>query len=474
MMRCLAILLLASVASAADYPALKYDHGIPSPLVQRTMKALATSTKEKPNTVRILFYGQSITEQKWTDLVLKDLKERFPTARIDAENRALAGYASQMLVHTAETDLYPFMPDLLIFHVYGAHNTYEDIIRRTRERTSAEILIQTDHVTKPADFTEETDAKKLKPNGKIWDAFMNHKHLPEVAKKYQAAICDQRAMWKHYLKENNLEPKALLKDSVHLNAHGEFLMAECVKASLRYDPECMTIPAEAWRSMVDVEAGKPINFTGVAAEMILVDQKLDFVVEIDGKTPSESAGCWGFTRMQQKPGGKWPIVAGFTPAKTLKQGSWIVTLSPTDKPKVHAFTVKYYKEPGTPRTIQDAMKRLRKISADDKFVDEGSGTTDKPFTALSGAFTIQTEQWNVEYALKLAGTNTIPTEVVGQFDSVFLGTDHLAINAAGNKRELRRPVVSDLKNEKHTLEFKGEVGTGTQLLIHTPPIPPAK
>ena len=73
-----------------------------------------------------------------------------------------------MLVKTAETDLYPFQPDLLIFHVYGAHNTYEDNIRRTRERTTAEILIQTDHVnvTTPADFTEETDAAKLPPNGK--------------------------------------------------------------------------------------------------------------------------------------------------------------------------------------------------------------------------------------------------------------------------------------------------------------------
>ena len=29
------------------------------------MRLLATSTAEKRNTVRILFYGQSITEQKW-------------------------------------------------------------------------------------------------------------------------------------------------------------------------------------------------------------------------------------------------------------------------------------------------------------------------------------------------------------------------------------------------------------------------
>jgi hypothetical protein len=33
--------------------------------VQRTMRLLATSTPERRNTVRVLFYGQSITEQGW-------------------------------------------------------------------------------------------------------------------------------------------------------------------------------------------------------------------------------------------------------------------------------------------------------------------------------------------------------------------------------------------------------------------------
>ena len=73
----------------------------------------------------------------------------------------LGGFASQLLVKTAETDLYPFQPDLLIFHVYGAHDKYEDIIRRTRERTTAEILLQNDHVTKPEDFTEDSQKEDL-------------------------------------------------------------------------------------------------------------------------------------------------------------------------------------------------------------------------------------------------------------------------------------------------------------------------
>lgn len=46
-----------------------------------------------------------------------------------------------LLAKTAETDLYSFQPDLFIFHVYGSHDKYEDIIRRTRERPTAEILM---------------------------------------------------------------------------------------------------------------------------------------------------------------------------------------------------------------------------------------------------------------------------------------------------------------------------------------------
>src|SRR4029078_10900828 len=131
----------------------------------------------------VLFYGQSITEQKWSNFVAEDLRKRFPNANLIIENRSIGGFASQLLVKTAETDLYPFYPDLLIFHVYGSHIEYENIIKRVRERTTAEILLQTDHVTKDESLREETDAGKLTP--KNWDPWMNDSFLPGIAEKYQ-------------------------------------------------------------------------------------------------------------------------------------------------------------------------------------------------------------------------------------------------------------------------------------------------
>src|ERR1019366_4089894 len=125
-----------ALADAANEPALPPPRNLGDPAtlglgVQRTMTLLAASTPEHRNTVRVLFYGQSITEQDWWKSVADDLRRRFPNANLIIENRALGGYASQLLVKSAETDLYSFQPDLLIFYVYGSHIEYENIIRRT-------------------------------------------------------------------------------------------------------------------------------------------------------------------------------------------------------------------------------------------------------------------------------------------------------------------------------------------------------
>ena len=151
--------------------------------IQRTMTLLRTSAPKHRNKVRILFYGQSITEQDWSKQVADDLRKRFPNADLKIENRAIGGFASQLLIRPAEHDLYPYYPDLLIFHVYGANREYEEIIRNTRSRTTAEVLMLRDHVTKwpPAVIDEKKD------KGMWWDDLMNNHLLPQIAKKYGCA-----------------------------------------------------------------------------------------------------------------------------------------------------------------------------------------------------------------------------------------------------------------------------------------------
>ena len=59
---------------------------------------------------------------------------------------------------------------------------------------------------------------------------MNYLWLPTVAKKYGCALLDQRNLWKEYLRDYHVPAAQLLKDGVHQNAYGNYLMAELVKA----------------------------------------------------------------------------------------------------------------------------------------------------------------------------------------------------------------------------------------------------
>ena len=419
--------------------------------VQRTMRLLATSTAAKRNPVRVLFYGQSITEQNWADLVTADLKARFPHADLTIENRALAGYSSQLLVKTAETDLYPFAPDLVIFHVYGAHDKYEEIIRRIRERTGAEVLMQTDHVVRPGDFTEETDAAKLPPAGKHWDAFMNQNWLPGLAKKYGCELCDQRAIWKRYLTANKLAPKALLRDDVHLNAHGEFLMAECVKAYLRYDPAAKpaadeyftTIPFPNTTGQIGESVVLQIN--GMRAELLFRPGATNAVaVQINANKPSEMPGAYVFTRALAKQGGKWPVVAG---------------MRPTGKPVAEDWTLEMTKDAANPKHFTFSL--TGSVSGPD-----GEGRTDAAFRSKSGRVTIAPEDWGIEYALALRGVKPVPDKLTVTFKTVFQGAD-----AVGPKQTL---VADGLSNGPHELRLtwftEGVVG----VRVTRPPLGRAK
>ncbi len=449
------LVLAGTTLPAADAPAYPPPH-FPDASgwghnLQRTLRLLATSTPEHRNTVRVLFYGQSITEQKWAKLVEDDLRRRFPHANLIVENRALGGFASQLLVKTAETDLYPFQPDMLIFHVYGAHNTYEDIIRRTRERTTAEILIQTDHVTKPADFTEETDPAKLPPAGKHWDAFMNHNWLPSLAKKYAAELCDQRALWKAYLKENHLEPKALLSDSVHLNAHGEWLMAECVQAYLRYDSRLGPSPAEDW--VKTYEVGKDLRWAGGKLRLDFEGNRVEVVckpgtappaaLRIDGRKPSEFPELYGFTRAVTKPPGKWPVkwpvIAPIGSEKPLLVEDWTLAVKRQDatNDKLLSFT------------LTGSMTGY-----------DGEGHSEARFVSKSGRVVIETKDWNVTYALSLNGINPVPDtfDVKWKVEPRFVD-EFIPPGVANAATETLVTIASGLSNGKHTLEISGSNAT---------------
>ncbi|HKJ79488.1 MAG TPA: hypothetical protein VKA10_08130, partial [Prolixibacteraceae bacterium] len=141
--------------------------------IQRTMHLLATSTPEKPNTVNILVYGQSLSAQDWWLEVKNHLNQKFPHAKINMINKAIGGFASQILIKTVERDILDYYPDLVIFHVFGSDVKYEEVLKKMRSLTSAEVLIWND----PQNKVPKSD----------WNTEMSYKKVPAFAAKYNCS-----------------------------------------------------------------------------------------------------------------------------------------------------------------------------------------------------------------------------------------------------------------------------------------------
>lgn len=404
------------------------------------MTLLATSTPEHRNHVRILFYGQSITEQEWAKQVAGDLRRRFPNADLEIENRAIGGFAAQMLIRPAEHDLYPFYPDLLIFYVYGSNKEYEQIIRNTRTRTAAEVLMQNDHMNRWP--PEVIDAKKDK--GAWWTDLMNRQFLPAIAKKYGCGLCDQRSAWGDYLKANHLEPKTLLVDGVHLNAHGNDLMAQLVDQYLFYRPD---LTDAEWKDLSHTSiVGKDVQWKDGKLTLAFEGNRVDLIpqrplhsgdaashaaarVLIDGKKPGEFPGAYRITR--PRPGPWTPLFlseVGHDSALVLE--SWtlkLTSISPADAkdPKTWDFDV------------------TGSVTGPD-----GSGTSDKPFVSKSGRVKIDPAAWFRAFHPPLKAGYTIQWDVLPMFVETYS-----VPKIEDPAKENATTIIQGIPNGTHTLEL---------------------
>ena len=407
--------------------------------LRRSLTLLSSSTPADRKTVRILFYGQSITQQAWWTEVERYLRDTYTNANLIIENRAIGGHSSQLLVKTAEADLYSFQPDLLIFHVYGSHLDYESIIRRVRERTCADILLQTDHLTKDESLTEETDPAKLSPQQ--WDPWMNHVFLPTTAAKYGACRVDIHELWKTYLKAHQLKASNLLNDGVHLNAHGEWLMAELLKPYLAplapkpgYDPY-----NEPWVRTLAV-SGAPgsksvqLAFNGTRVDLLFKPATEGSIsVLIDGKEPSAIPALYGFTRVSAFPNSDWPILLKVGSQSALRTEEWWIKISDVSTDgKVCRFNL------------------LGSVTG-----DEGGGWSTNRFVSKSGRVVIEPDDWNLAYCIAVF-KRPLPEGHVATWRSILRGMDHPQAPSPLPGVEGWVTIANGLAPGKHILELKGD------------------
>jgi hypothetical protein len=407
--------------------------------IQRTMTLLATSTPARRNPVRILFYGQSITKQEWSEQVAQDIRTRFPYADLTIENRAIGGYESRYLIRTVGHDVFAFYPDLVIFHDYGNEEDYERIIAAIRSHTTAEILIQSDFARwlpapgKPDDPARAESERQHDVHSYEW--------LPELCRRHGCEVVDVRRPWIEYLKQNHLEPAALLlPDGAHLNAQGNYLLAELTKRHLRYDPsfppawkgmaESHPVAQDAWRNgrlkvefegnRVDIVAARGGAYHAVEAEVL-----------IDGRKPSSFPELYFITRPTDTFAVDWPAVNRVTAEKPLAVEDWTLRVLET--------------------TPDDSRWRFE--VAGSRTGNDGEGISTERFVSKSGRVVIEPVDWGVKRAWDLRHTLTpagfeVKWRVEPMFEDVYR-----APRVADPSREYSATLALGLANGKHTLEL---------------------
>ena len=422
--------------------------------IQRSMTLMSASTPKKRSTVRILHYGQSIVGQRWSTFVDADLRRRFPNTEFVSKNLAIGGFSSQLLVRTMHYDVLPFYPDLIVFHVYGSHVDYEKIIKEMRTRTTAEIIIQTDHANK----WPEPRAKGVWQQ-KTWDAKMNRWFLPQFAAKYRCALQPQRWEWEQYLKDNNLQPKALLKDGAHLNEHGRWLMAELLKRFLVHLPD---EPADDWRDTVKTyEVGKDLHWKGYRLTVEFEGNRVEALagpgtggkasVAIDGKKPSDLPECYSFTRPSGTPGVGWPAIKKITWQNPPVVEQWTALCSGfNDKHDDFTFTVT--------GSVTGA---------------DGAGRGSKKFVSKSGRIVIEPTDWVFAYD-RAVSKKKAPDNWKVRWNVIPLFVDeYVPPKVADASREYATVLASDLSNAKHKLELvavNGHKPAIRALRVYKPPL----
>jgi len=239
-------------------------------------------------------------------------------------------------------------------------------------------------------------------------------------------------------------------------------MAECVKAYLRYDPKLGPSPAEDWVKTYAV--GKDVRWTDGKLRLDFVGSTVAAICEpgaappaavrLDGRKPSEFAELYGFTRAVTKPEGKWPV-------------KWpvIAPIGSEHPLLVEDWTLEVRTDPAD-------EKRFTFTLNGSKTGSDGEGRSDQKFVSKSGRVVIEKNDWNVAYALSLAGIKPVPEHftvrwsVVPRFVEEFLspGVANLATESAVT-------LAQGLPNTRHTLEVSGTQATPIRTLrVYRPPL----
>lgn len=432
------LFLSANAAEGPSNPSVKY--------IQRTMKALEESTAENPATVRVLFYGQSIVAQQWTGMVQKYLKEKYPTVLFEFANKAIGGYQSESLIRTAESDLYPWYPDLLFFHVYGSTEKYEEIVQKVRTSTTAEIVLWTSHLSAnqdPKAMAEKRDQRS--------------EDILAIADRNRCMVIDLNQKWSKLLLDNGWAAQELLADSVHLKQNGCEFYAKFIEEELVRVPGTSGEPSVSG-TIQTIRASEPavkrltngtveLTFTGnrvVAVSSGKGNPAASAAILLDGKPAAEYKELWSFTRPSTGP--CWmPTLNCVAWDNTPVKEDWVLSAidgTEKDGSRIH-------------------FKVVGSVTGED-----GEGWSNERFVSKSGRCILEPSDfgcvWQYKYFKK-----EVPENFQIKWSTYPLFADLYTSQDAGNRTVL----IQNCENGPHTLTIQpvrqGELGIDS-FIIYAP------
>lgn len=446
---CLVPVLAASSVVGAELPAapdLPPNATELGSKIQRAMTLMATSTPTQRNRVKVLFYGQSISRGPWSNEVGDYLRARYPNADLEIANHSRGGHTAPVLINCAKFDLYPFYPDLLIFHVYGGDDTgeLEEIIARARRYTTADILIWTPHYRWPQGVARDGSwDDPAVVGGKKGDDH-HAERLREIAGKYGCELADIRPQWLPYLEKNSLKAKDMLGDGIHPNALGQHLLAALVKPYLNYTGEqtaanwqdrVRDIPADSPEIKRTADGGLELTFEGNRVDVITAPEAAhtgSAKVFLDGKRPSEFPECYAMTPSTKMWGHYWPA---------LRSMSWNTPLLVED------WTARVL-------AVDEATERVDFEVIGSKTGHDGKGNTKETFVSTSGRIVTDTRSWIFFYKAFLR-KGPLPVGYEVKWSAVALSTDEYAPAPVTDKtRESVTTLVQGVPNGRHVLQLK--------------------
>jgi len=318
--------------------------------IQQTMLALKNG---RP--VKILYYGQSITAQSWTEQVTSDLRKRFPKATITAENRAIGGFAADKLRKALQSDVTQSWPDLVIFHDYGGNDTYDPLIEWMRTNTSAEVLIQSDHISDNPDAAMKWHDQR-------------EGELQSLAQTWGAGFVNVRTQWRDTLTRTGRAAKEFLSDGVHLNDSGNALMARIVGDALVVLPDAITKPRV-----------RTVRSNAVTVnDSVKVEVRTSKPVKIKNGRP-------GVYVTKSTGAGEIPLLKTATAGPTAVPETWTVSITEVRPSGQFSFTLR------------------GSVTGED-----GGGDSEKMFTSKSGRLGILPEDWEGSYMKSILGDGFKP------------------------------------------------------------------